>query len=89
MKIKETQFLRIDDVRAMCIQNNLYTCGNIAEYEAMFSMVRGLVTKDIITAADLYPIALDILRHSKTEQDLASIMWGLGEKIVRHYEVEE
>lgn len=89
MKIKETQVLRTDDVRIMCIEHNLYTHGNIAEYEAMFSKVRGLAIKDIITADDLYPIALDILHHSETELDMASIMWELGDKIVRFYEVEE
>ena len=55
----------------------------------MLNMVNALSDKQFITGADLYPIALDILQHSETEQDVASIMWGLGKKIVRIYDVEE
>ena len=55
----------------------------------MLNMVNALSDKQFITGADLYPIALDILQHSETEQDVASIMWGLGKKIVRTYDVEE
>lgn len=89
MKIIEKQRLYLEDVRSMCIRDRLYTCGTVEEYDRMFGMVKALRGKDIITAQDLYPIADDILRHSNTEQDVASIMWGLGENIHRHYEVEE
>lgn len=89
MKIIERQHLSTSDVRAMCIANNLYTCGTNAEYEAMFSMVFALYPKSIITADDLAPIAADILAHSKTEQDMESILYALGAKIVRCYEVVE
>ena len=89
MKIIERQHLSTSDVRAMCIENNLYTCGTNEEYSAMFDMVFALYPKSIITADDLAPIAADILAHSKTEQDMESILYGLGEKIVRCYEVVE
>jgi len=90
MKIIERQHLSTSDVRAMCIENNLYTCGTNAEYDAMFSMVIALYPKNIITADDLAPIAADILAHSgETEHDMESILYGLGAKIVRCYEVVE
>lgn len=89
MKIIERQHLSTSDVRAMCIENDFYTCGTNEEYSAMFDMVFALYPKAIITADDLAPIAADILAHSKTEQDMESVLYGLGEKIVRCYEVVE
>lgn len=92
MKIIERQHLCISNVREMCIQNNLYTCGTNEEYSAMFDMVNALESNHagIITATDLAPIAADILAHSgKTEHDMESILYSLGAKIVRCYEVIE
>jgi hypothetical protein len=89
MKIIERQYLSIPAVRGMCIENDLYTCGTNEEYSAMFDMVRPLDGKEIITAADLYPIAADILAHSDTDMNVAAIMWCLGRRIDRCYEVEE
>lgn len=89
MKIIERQHLSISDVRSMCVENDFYTCGTNEEYEAMFSMVIVLYPKNIITADDLAPIAADILAHSKTDMELESILYCLGEKIVRCYEVVE
>lgn len=89
MKIIERQYLSIPAVRGVCIENDLYTCGTNEEYSAMFDMVRPLDGVENITAADLYPIAADILAHSDTDQDVASIMWCLGRRIDRFYEVIE
>lgn len=89
MKITETQRLSMSAVRSMCCECDLYTCGTNEQYDNMLRKVNALSDKQIITGADLYPIAHDILQHSKTEQDVASIMWGLGKKIVRIYDVEE
>lgn len=91
MKVKITEFQRlsVNNVRSVCCEHNLYTCGTNEQYEAMFGMVRALAVKQIITGTDLYPIALDILYHSETEHDVASIMWALAEKIYRWFDVEE
>lgn len=89
VKITEIQRLSLSDVRSMCCENSLYTRGTNEQYEKMFDMVSALADKQIITGVDLYPIALDILQHSETEQDVASIMWALGEKIRRCFDVEE
>lgn len=89
VKITEIQRLSVSDVRSVCCENSLYTRGTNEQYEEMFDMVRALADKQIITGTDLYPIALDILRHSKTDQDVASIMWALGEKVRRCFDVEE
>lgn len=87
MKIIETQRLTTEDVRSVCCEYDLYTHGTNEDYEDLFMMVRNL-RGPIITAEALYLIAADILKHSDTEQDVASIMWALGSKIQRHYEVE-
>lgn len=91
MKVKITEIQRLSpcDVRSVCCENSFYTCGTNEQYEKMFDMVHTLADKQIFTGADLYPIALDILQHSETEQDAASIMWALSKKIVRIYDVEE
>lgn len=89
MTIIERQHLSISEVRAMCIAENLYTRGTNKEYEAMFYMVSALYPKNILTAEDLYPIAADILEHSDTYMDVAEVMYCLGEKITRCYEVIE
>ena len=89
MKITETQRISMSDVRSMCIEYDWYTCGTNQQYDKMLRMVNALSDKQIITADDLYPIASDILAHSNTDHDVASIMWALGKKIVRFYDVEE
>lgn len=65
VKITEIQRLSLSDVRSMCCENSLYTRGTNEQYEKMFDMVSALADKQIITGADLYPIALDILQHSR------------------------
>lgn len=92
MKIIEKQHLSIDDVRAVCIENNYYTHGTCEEYSAMFKKVRKLENLKIITAKALQPIAEDIAAHSKQRisegEDVTTIMYTLAQKIVRTYEYE-
>lgn len=87
--IIERQHLSPSSVRNMCCNFNLYTKGDNEQYEAMLNMVKALTNKSIITAEDLFPIAADILNHSKTDMgvDLEFILYSLGEKIVRLYTV--
>ncbi|MGN1368453.1 MAG: hypothetical protein ACI4WX_06275 [Aristaeellaceae bacterium] len=87
MKIIERQHLSTCAVREMCIKNDLYTRGTNEQYEAMFGLVIALYPKSIITADDLAPIAADILAHSNGDWNLEDILCGLGNKIVRCYEV--
>lgn len=89
MTIIERQHLSATCVRSVCCECSLYTKGTNEQYEAMFNMVFALYPKSIITGEDLYPIAADILAHSHTDMDVESIMFALGEKITRCYEVIE
>lgn len=45
-----------EEIRKACIQNNWYTCGTCAEYDAMFEMVYG--------GTAIMDIANDIWAHS-------------------------
>lgn len=88
-KIIERQYLSLSAVRGVCVENGLYTKGTNEEYAAMFDMVRPLDGKQAITAEDLYPIAADILAHSDTDMDEATLLYCLGRRIDRCYEVVE
>ena len=69
--------VREDKVRKFCIDNNLYTCGNNAEYEQMFHLC-GLAIKD----RQFVAIAKNIYNHSDIDRlnaegaDLETIVWG-------------
>lgn len=89
MQIIERQHLSVSSVRSVCCECNLYTRGTNEEYNDMFVMVFNLYPKNIITGEDLYPIAADILAHSETDMDVESILYALGVKITRCYEVIE
>lgn len=89
MKIIERQYISTSAVRGVCVENNLYTRGTNEEYAAMFDKVNLLDGKTAITAEDLYPIAADILAHSDTDMSLATVLYCLGRRIDRCYEVIE
>ncbi len=66
-----------DDVRAACIRNNLYTCGDNEEYEAMLNSVDELDP----TPESIYQVAKDIYDHSKN-QTITNIMFILERETV-------
>lgn len=55
-------------VRAMCIRNDLYTCGTNEQYEAMFRMCESASSDN-----DFVEIVRNIYQHSETERELESI----------------
>ena len=64
---KATRIIRSDKVRQMCINYNLYTCGNSEEYTNMLIKLCGVYSP---LMDDYETIAVDILSHSRWE-DLA------------------
>lgn len=60
MKIKEMKRININEVRSICIHNDWYTCGTIAEYDKMFEMCKAFKG----TTKELYAIAKDIVEKS-------------------------
>lgn len=75
MKFKRV--LRNDDVREMCIINELYTNGNNHEYYAMFEKCEGEITED-----KLFEIATDIFDHSVTDLSILEIANALNRRIL-------
>jgi len=71
-------------VRAACIKNDLYTCGDNEEYSAMFD----LVDKTPPTTQGLYIIAKDIAEHSDY-QTITNVMFILErEAVITTFEID-
>lgn len=47
-------------IRKMCIDNDLYTCGDVDEYNAMLAFV----DSNEPTSSNMYAVAFDIVNHS-------------------------
>lgn len=84
MKIKEYRTWSVVDVRAMCIRENLFTCGTNDEYDDMFKLVRDLEP----TVDNIYAVAKSINDHSEYNT-VENIMYMLANDVVRYgYEIE-
>lgn len=81
MKIIETRQWMAEDVREICIENNLYTKGTTAEYDNMLNDVSRLYPGNDA----IYKIAKDILAHSDEEQIITNIMFLLMNKAVKTF----
>ena len=64
-----------DDVRKMCISNDLYTCGDCSEYETMLNTVSA--TRNNPTLDVMFTVAKDIAEHSK-RQTVENILFLLS-----------
>ena len=83
MKIKEYRTWFVEDVRAMCIREHLFTCGINAEYDAMFKLVRNLEP----TVDNIHWVANYINDHSEYNT-VENIMGMLANGVVRYgYEI--
>ena len=84
LKIKETKKWDGESVRAVCINNRLYTRGNSEDYDKMLNQV-DRVTPDL---DNIFHIAEDIMEHSE-DQTLSNIMFLLANKAVTtFYDIE-
>ena len=74
-----------DDVRKMCIANDLYTCGDCDEYETMLNTVRSTAGNPTLDV--LYTVAKDIAEHSK-RQTVGNMLYLLSRyAVVTTYEI--
>lgn len=84
-KITERRLWSMEDIRRVCIDNELYTRGTNEEYGRMLEHAESLEP----FTENLYIVAKDIEAHSK-EQTVSNIMCLLVNKAVRIvYEIEE
>lgn len=70
-----------DDVRKMCIENQLYTYGVQYDYD---SLMKFIISKEP-TYTNVYKAAEDILCHSDPKQRIENIMFLLENFVVRTY----
>lgn len=77
MKLKKE--LRFEDVRRICIDNNLYTNGTNEEYNELMEFVEEIGN---ITDYRLLLIGRNILNHSITDYSLDTIITLLNSKLI-------
>ena len=80
MKIIETRQWTAEDVRKVCIENNLYTRGDNAEYSRMLDKVENIYPGN----ESIYAVAKDIMTHSEG-QTVTNIMFLLANNAVKTY----
>ena len=71
-----------DDIRCMCIRNELYTCGTNEEYMLMLKLVD--IAAGGPTTKNMYLIARDIFEHSEN-QTISDIMYMIEREAVYTY----
>lgn len=75
--IKEGRTWSVTDVQQICINENLYTKGDNADYTKMLDFIK--IHKP--TKANIKKVAEDILRHSNTDLNLISLMFMIYIKV--------
>lgn len=95
MKITRTQHLSSDNVRRMCIRENLYTMGTNEQYAHLLMDMIGLEGLCNPTDMDIYNIAVDIAMHSRRNsyvselEFIENIMYLVGQCITMTFEIIE
>lgn len=92
MNIVETSIFDTRDIRNMCINRNLYTCGNNEDYSRMLNFAANAD----VTMENLFTIADDIAKHSDLNaygctyrESVENFIYVLANDcVVRNFEVE-
>lgn len=71
----ETRKMTMDNLRALCIEHDWYTCGDNDEYSNLLNTAHYC---ENITTDVLVELATDIKSHSETEYEITSIMFELA-----------
>lgn len=79
------------DVRALCIEKDLYTSGDCHDYDELAQLIYSWEDNDEdITAEMLQVVAEDIIEHSyDTEYNVEALMFELSKRVTRYYTVAE
>ena len=75
-RYREVRQINKDDLRRLCISKRWYTGGDNAAYNHLLYDLTG--DKENITTDDIVEIALDIMEHSNTDQELTSICFDVA-----------
>ena len=81
---REIRKISVNDLRNLCIAKRWYTRGDNEEYNHLLNELAG--NKENITTDDIVEIALDIMQHSNTDQDLTSICFDVARIAVTFFE---
>lgn len=81
---REIRKISVNDLRNLCIAKRWYTRGDNEEYNHLLNELAG--NKENITTDDIVEIALDIMQHSNTDQDLISICFDVARIAVTFFE---
>lgn len=81
---REVRKIREDDLRNLCIAKRWYTRGDSAAYNHLLNDLAE--NKENITTDDIVEIALDIMEHSNTDQELTSICFDVARIAVTFFE---
>ena len=81
---REVRKIRKDDLRNLWIAKRWCTRGDNAAYNHLLNDLAG--DKENITTDDIVEIALDIMEHSNTEQELTSICFDVARIAVTFFE---
>nr|DAH10462.1 MAG TPA: hypothetical protein [Caudoviricetes sp.] len=73
---KEIRQINADSLRRLCISKRWYTRGDNAAYNHLLYDLAD--DKENITTEDIVEIAQDIMEHSNTNQELASICFDVA-----------
>lgn len=81
---REVRKIREDDLINLCTAKRWYTRGDNAAYNHLLNDLAG--DKENITTDDIVEIALDIMEHSNTDQELTSICFDIARIAVTFFE---
>lgn len=82
----EIRTMSMNDLRALCIEKNWYTCGDVDEYSNLLTTAQNYGN---ITCDDLVELATDIKSHSETEYEITSIMFELARICISFFNEDE
>ncbi len=94
MKIKELRWIDLDNLRALCIKHDWFTCGDNDEYDELFQMVRKhWDRRESLTPARLLKIAQYIVKYSEPSTyeilGLSGVVFCLSEISHSCFDIEE
>lgn len=80
---KEIRKMEMGRLRALCIEHDWYTNGDVDEYSNLLNTAHYC---ENITTDVLVELATDIKSHSDTEYDITNIMYALAGICVSYFE---
>lgn len=91
MKFTETRTMSASKLRALCIKNDWYTCGDNEEYSRLFDRLTDCCGfPENLTTEKLVEIATDIWEHSDiTDYTIETVLFELARACYTYFDVAE